>query len=474
MSAVCIQRPKMGSSQPPDGSQPFGYDFSAADQDFLFLRAPTPPPGDPLLSNDDSRLLNMFFQDINSNQYPLSYGEGLNFSEQWISQLPPAFLGHTTSFGQQPSPHTASPIHSFPQNGSPIHGLPTASFQDMFHFGQNVMSSQPLPQQQPMQHFQQIQRHQPAPHAPIDHNTHANAAAVLTNLHNGHHNHHTPRPGSLSARAMASSQSTGAPVDQIRPISRTQTVPVRPARSNEPDTLFTDMMFGSQGCQQHQQRQVEPPELQWGSDTAFARSQGFIPPEHEASDVIERKRMGVMKVLEINKSTATTRASSPLGNGEGTSNGFHHPATNGHVKEEIEMSAPPRKRRKSKAKEEVEEDDDEMAPIPPKSAAKKRKSKVDLNGAEASSAGQDSSGKRRKSAANGTKAQRENLTDAQKRENHIKSEQKRRGAIKEGFDDMSDIVPNLKGGGYSKSTMLNIAGEWLEALLKGNEEISRL
>ncbi|KAJ3181597.1 hypothetical protein HDU85_003539 [Gaertneriomyces sp. JEL0708] len=51
---------------------------------------------------------------------------------------------------------------------------------------------------------------------------------------------------------------------------------------------------------------------------------------------------------------------------------------------------------------------------------------------------------------------RELLTEEQKRANHIQSEQKRRGLIREGFKALSDLVPGLKGGniGTSKSVIL--------------------
>ncbi|OAA55932.1 hlh transcription factor [Niveomyces insectorum RCEF 264] len=76
--------------------------------------------------------------------------------------------------------------------------------------------------------------------------------------------------------------------------------------------------------------------------------------------------------------------------------------------------------------------------------------------------------RRRRSAAQ-AKPPRENLTEDQKRENHIKSEQKRRTLIKSGFDDLCDLVPSLHGGGFSKSVMLTMAADWLEELLRGNE-----
>ncbi|KAI1780502.1 hypothetical protein F4818DRAFT_435707 [Hypoxylon cercidicola] len=475
----------MGSSQPPDGDTPFGYHIS---EDFLFLRAPTPPPGDPLLGQDDSRLLNLFFEDMASDQYPTSYGEGLNFSEQWISQLPPSFLGHSTSFGQQPQQPSTLPMH----------GIPPASYQDVFTFGQNLMpppATQPQPQPplqlHPQHHqHQQQQHHQyqqhsmptPTPHTPVEQNAHADVAAVLTSLHHGYQNGH-PNGHPVNENSMGRTAVMSVPVDHVRPPPRNHLSlrqgSISQRRQSPPtraDTLFTDMMFGSsQGL--NSQRHMETPELQWGSDANFARAQGYVPPEHEASELMEQKRLGLLKVFSISESAATTRPPSPLANGESSSIAMGANNMNNHVKDDRDADAPPAKRRKSKTKpkEEIEEDGDEISSIPPRVIAKKRKSKADLRRSpEASSPAQETNGKRRKSAANTSKQPRENLTDAQKRENHIRSEQKRRGAIKEGFDDLGEITPNLKGGGYSKSTMLSIAGEWLETILGGNEELEKL
>lgn len=66
---------------------------------------------------------------------------------------------------------------------------------------------------------------------------------------------------------------------------------------------------------------------------------------------------------------------------------------------------------------------------------------------------------------------RENLTEDQKRENHIKSEQKRRTLIKEGFEDLNELVPDLRGGGFSKSAVLTMAADWLEDLVKCNAKL---
>ncbi|RKP11156.1 Myc-type, basic helix-loop-helix domain-containing protein, partial [Thamnocephalis sphaerospora] len=61
-------------------------------------------------------------------------------------------------------------------------------------------------------------------------------------------------------------------------------------------------------------------------------------------------------------------------------------------------------------------------------------------------------------------AKKELLTEEQKRVNHIRSEQKRRDAIRHGFQDLSEIVPALHGVRVSKSVMLEEAAAWIAQL----------
>lgn len=80
---------------------------------------------------------------------------------------------------------------------------------------------------------------------------------------------------------------------------------------------------------------------------------------------------------------------------------------------------------------------------------------------------------RRKSMA-GAKPQRENLSEEQKRSNHILSEQKRRNLIKRGFDDLHDLVPEIRNGGLSKSGVLTEAANFLQQLVDDNKRYSAL
>ena len=49
------------------------------------------------------------------------------------------------------------------------------------------------------------------------------------------------------------------------------------------------------------------------------------------------------------------------------------------------------------------------------------------------------------------------LTEQEKKNNHIASEQKRRQAIREGFDRLASLVPGMEGQGRSESLVLNAA-----------------
>ncbi|KAK7755648.1 hypothetical protein SLS62_002258 [Diatrype stigma] len=446
-------------------------------QDFPYFDAPAPDPpqGPPVLSSDDSGRLDDFFQCFDSNNYNFAFGEGLNFSDAWLNDLPPAFMGSATSFGQQQSQLDGlGPSHP---------GMPTAPLPDAFSYNQPMMP--------PSQHNPAQQHHRHPPQTHLDTAAQADVAAVLTALQSGHHNTHLPRNGNATNGNNFLSHPLHTGMESMRTIPR---YPVKAQRRRSPvrpdppvvesdSTHFRKLMFGDTGSSgsNAQQRISETGDLQWGSDPSFARPQGFVPPSRkDTHEALEQKRINYLQCLELSKSAATTRASSPVavGNGENIPADTQRGRANDrNIKEEYAPLPSPIKRRKSRPKEEPEEEEeDRLSPIPPKPPAKKRKSKADVNGSSEGSTtttAKDAAGKRRKSAANAAKAARENLSESQKRENHIKSEQKRRGAIKEGYQDLGQIVPNLSSSGYSKSMMLTMSADWLEELIKGNDELAR-
>ncbi|KAH9880897.1 hypothetical protein IAQ61_001191 [Plenodomus lingam] len=68
-------------------------------------------------------------------------------------------------------------------------------------------------------------------------------------------------------------------------------------------------------------------------------------------------------------------------------------------------------------------------------------------------------------------AERPRLSDAQKKENHIRSEQKRREAIREGFDRLAAIVPGMEGQGRSEAVVLEATIKYMREKIVERQEI---
>ncbi|KAL9036251.1 MAG: hypothetical protein Q9214_006217, partial [Letrouitia sp. 1 TL-2023] len=67
--------------------------------------------------------------------------------------------------------------------------------------------------------------------------------------------------------------------------------------------------------------------------------------------------------------------------------------------------------------------------------------------------------------AAGRRNGRENLSEEQKRDNHVQSEQKRRDHIKRGQQHLINLVPNLHAGNASKGEVLAQAYDRLARLI---------
>lgn len=82
---------------------------------------------------------------------------------------------------------------------------------------------------------------------------------------------------------------------------------------------------------------------------------------------------------------------------------------------------------------------------------------------------------RRRAAAREQRAPRQNLTDAQKRQNHIASEQKRRDTMKTNYEILGQRVPAVRdGGAMSRSEILYHLANHMEAVIAGNNVMCRL
>jgi hypothetical protein len=346
-------------------------------------------------------------------------------------ELPPTFMGTSSSYGQQP------------QMGA---GVPDLNFADM--------------------HTQIT----PAPSIPT---TSADILAAASLLSNGNGRSH-----SLGGELLRSHLPMHQPAGQIRPHSISEQSHHRahlsfPQRSSGDDFMrdnfYTDMIFGNHSENTLRQQRVEQKvDIRWGSDAGFGAPQGFVPPpSSENVAAAERSHMHLVEqaitltAAPISSSAETTRASSPVRP--------HRLDSLGHNNYEDEDSRP-RKRRRSRYKEEEDEEEDEAPPSATSSRPNLKKRKSFKKGSNQSPVSEsEQAHKRRKSNAPAPKPARENLTEDQKRENHIKSEQKRRTLIREGFEDLNELVPGLRGGGFSKSAVLIMAADWLEELMQGNE-----
>ncbi|RAH73129.1 uncharacterized protein BO66DRAFT_284704, partial [Aspergillus aculeatinus CBS 121060] len=63
------------------------------------------------------------------------------------------------------------------------------------------------------------------------------------------------------------------------------------------------------------------------------------------------------------------------------------------------------------------------------------------------------------------------LTEQEKKNNHIASEQKRRAAIREGFDRLTELVPGLEGQGRSESIVLRKTVDFIQLQLQERQEL---
>ncbi|KAJ6781881.1 hypothetical protein PWT90_08037 [Aphanocladium album] len=66
---------------------------------------------------------------------------------------------------------------------------------------------------------------------------------------------------------------------------------------------------------------------------------------------------------------------------------------------------------------------------------------------------------------------RKKLTIEQKRRNHIRHEKTRRGRIRDGFNDLTELIPELRGGTWSRSRILFKTVQWLQTLEERNEKL---
>ncbi|KAL4937091.1 hypothetical protein BDV06DRAFT_203699 [Aspergillus oleicola] len=430
----------MMSINPTNGAQgrngrnnsalPFGYSFP---EDQPCEPAPQSPLGLPLLDVNETNMLDSFFTTIDNSAFANDLwlpgpqndmNKSLGFSGlDWSTELPPTFEGSTSSLPSLQPPSFShrsieKPPDFFPeQSNSDV----VAAASMLYQNGPNATDFNAMFANQPVA-FSHVDYSQPKSH----------------NKERQHNGYSSPRLSSTYSR-------THLPVG----------------------THTTKMLFDlHEPVSPEKQLSTKVRPLHWGSDTSFM-DQGYVaPPDVPNEEQRTKEMMENLECLEPQSSAANTRAPTPdrLLN--------HHPVSwvdtgsmnhiNGLRKDyndTIEdLSHPKKKQRLS-----IKEEDDEISDG---DSSRQRSKRSNGSGRRSST-----DGVRKSRAPQSSKAPRENLTEEQKRSNHIKSEQKRRNLIKEGFDDLCILVPGLKGGGFSKSAMLTQAADWLDEMLRGNEAL---
>ncbi|KAJ5923899.1 hypothetical protein N7466_008086 [Penicillium verhagenii] len=398
-----------GRNSPPPG--PFGYSFLSP-MDTPYEQAPALPPGPSLLDDNESNMLDNFFTTMNANNsftndfwVRTQHNKAPGLNFDWSDELPPTFEGSTTSLSQ--------PSYQQHSLGKPSMMAGNTAGTDIY------------------------------------------AAASM--LYQGDMN--GSDIGSALAQQVFGTQPllNGAHMNGPHPRHNSQSASVAQVNTSSNNRLPTgyhtsEMLFDVRDpirADQHPSRKVRS--LQWGTDISFM-DQGYVaPPDQPDEETRTRELLNHLDCFEPQTSAANTRAPSP----ERMPGGHAHRSSIHSI--DTEDVSQPRKRQRI-IKEYLSDDDD--AKLPPRKSRTPSNTKVRRVSTNAP---------RKASIQSNSKNARENLSEEQKRTNHILSEQKRRNLIRQGFDDLCSLVPGLRGGGFSKSAMLTQAADWLEDIIRGND-----
>lgn len=380
--------------------------------DTPFEQAPALPPGPSLLDDNESNMLDNFFTTMNTNQFTNEFwmrqehkSGGLGFD--WSAELPPNFEGSTTSLSQPTFQQ-----HGLAKTGPQMAGSPAGS--DIFAAASLLYQSDLNGSELGSTLAQQTFGGHPLPH-------------------NGMHPRNHSHTGIAGQGPVSSSSRTDVPTGY------------------HTSEMFFDV-HDPIPADQHPSRKARS--LRWGSDASFM-DQGYLrPPDQPDEEQRTNELLDHLGCFEPQNSATNTRPPSP----DRIVGAPPRPSFRGDTAPDADKIPQPRKRpRVVKQEDDYSDEDDEriQSRTSRGSISKARRISTEMS--------------RKTRLQGGSKATRENLTEEQKRTNHILSEQKRRNLIRQGFEDLCILVPGLRGGGFSKSAMLTGAADWLEDLLRGNE-----
>ncbi|MCJ1325857.1 hypothetical protein MMC10_002520 [Thelotrema lepadinum] len=199
--------------------------------------------------------------------------------------------------------------------------------------------------------------------------------------------------------------------------------------------------------------------LGFGSDSSFANHHYAPPPGTENIDVVEGRLLETLNSFQPSHSVTNTQPSSPVT----TKRKRTLPDSFSVVPIDASPSEDqPNNSELLDARVELQSARDASSP------ESRKKAKMTQNRSSSPARNQ---AQRRRSRV--TEPKRQNLTEKEKKENHIRSEQKRRNQIKEGFASLLTLMPegSVEGSSNSKCIVLAKAVDWLTDLRSGNEKL---
>jgi hypothetical protein len=202
--------------------------------------------------------------------------------------------------------------------------------------------------------------------------------------------------------------------------------------------------------------------INFGSDASFNSTLGFLPPPNTGSHVdVQRRLVDDMNAMGHRESAPSTRATSPVLKRQRFPVPHESEAESSQESDDDdeEHARPRAKRRRRSGKQDL--------PSPPPLKTMPRRKSYSHPKRNNRNSGSGDGGK-------GTKQQKENLSEEQKRNNHIMSEQKRRNIIKTGYEQLNILVPALRDGSFSKSQALMESASYLESLVEGNKRLREI
>lgn len=417
------------------------------------------PPSGHLLNNTEDDFINNFFltqsqPDLSGSGYSHHNGNGQDHghgtdmaSFSWLmNEPPPTFMGAAATPKQAPSPS--------PQM---YHGLPPNTNFDFSAYHEHDLLQDPS-----------------------HHNHLLSAASMLNNNsmnirhRNGHHHMPQQTPSLVSAPSTMASVELMHTTDALPPSTAAHfysDLPVVAAQKQpfgyqhqlpelEPLATIQDVSLGGPHTAPAQTDKPKDTRLyRFGSDSHFGAN-GFVPSsEHEREEAVtDRLTSELLMLRPINRSNNNTRAPTPDVKITSLKRGnLHQHDLEQEESDNEEYDSRPRKRRRDST------EDDYGAKT--NNGVRRVSTNPRLRRVSSVETGRK---RRQSSISNSNKAPRENLTEEQKRSNHIQSEQKRRNLIKQGFDELHVLVPELRAGGLSKSMVLTEAANYLDQLIAAN------